>query len=133
MSRLDTILGDLPDEWGAFEVTEKPLAGPGILLAVTGELDIATVPELRDRLTEAIEGGARAVVLDLRDVTFMDSVAMAAILHARTQLGERGRMAVVLAPDSYTQLVFEIAGLPRCLALFESRADAVTHVTGEAA
>jgi len=35
-----------------------------------------------------------------------------------------------LGADSYTQLVFEITGLPRCLELFETREQAVDHVTG---
>jgi anti-sigma B factor antagonist len=130
MTLTDSILGAMSDDWSTFEMAEERLGASGILLAVSGELDIATAPELRDRLTAAIEAGATRVVVDLRDVTFMDSVAMAAILHARTQLGEDGRLAVVLGAESYTQLVFEIAGLPRCLSLFETRAAAVKHVTG---
>jgi anti-sigma B factor antagonist len=129
MSLPESILGAMSDDWSAFEMAEERLGASGTLLNVSGELDIATVPELRDRLTTSIERGAKAVVLDLRDVTFMDSVAMAAILHARTQLGKDGRLAVVLGPDSYTQLVFEIAGLPRCLALFHTREEAIAHVT----
>ena len=81
-------------------------------------------------MTAAIARGATGLVVDLHSVTFMDSVAMAAILHARTQLGEGGRLAVVLGADSYTQLVFEIAGLPRCLDLFETRDEAVHHISG---
>jgi anti-sigma B factor antagonist len=130
MTLSDTILGAMSDDWSAFEMAEERLGPRTTLLDVAGELDIATAPELRDRLTTAIERGATGIVVDLRDVTFMDSVAMAAILHGRTQLGEKGRMAVVLGRDSYTKLVFEIAGLPRCLALFETRDEAVAHVTG---
>ena len=129
MTLSDSILGAMSDDWSAFEMAEERLGPRTTLLDVAGELDIATAPELRDRLTTAIERGTTGIVVDLRDVTFMDSVAMAAILHARTQLGEKGRMAVVLGEESYTRLVFEIAGLPRCLALFEARDDAVAHVT----
>jgi anti-sigma B factor antagonist len=129
MSLSDTILGAIEDDWSAFELNEEQLGTSGALITVSGELDIATAPELRDRLTSAIDRGATGVVVDLRAVTFMDSVAMAAILHVRTQLGKRGRMAIVLGDDSYTKLVFEIAGLPRCLELFETRDEAVTHVT----
>ena len=129
MTLSDSILGAMSDDWSTFEMAEERLGASGTLLAVSGELDIATAPELRDRLTAAIAAGATGVVVDLRDVTFMDSVAMAAILHARTQLGKKGRLAVVLGAESYTQLVFEIAGLPRCLELFETRAAAIEHVT----
>jgi anti-anti-sigma factor len=125
---MDTILGAMPDDWSAFELAEEPLGASATCVTVSGELDIATAPELRDRLTAAIDRGVTGLVLDLRHVTFMDSVAMAAIIHARTQLGDRGRLAVVLGPESYTELVFEIAGLPRCLDLFETRDEAVRHI-----
>ena len=116
------------DDWDApaqFQLEESPLAGGGVALTAAGELDLATVPALRERLDAAIDAGARHLVLDLTAVTFMDSVAMAAILHARTRLGGDGRLAVVIPTGSYTRLVVEIAGLPRCLDLFETRAQAL--------
>ena len=129
MSLPESIIGAMSDDWSAFEMAEERLGPTTTLLAVSGELDIATAPDLRDRLTAAIERGATGIVVDLRNVTFMDSVAMAAILHARTQLGTKGRLAVVLGAESYTKLVFEIAGLPRCLDLFETREQAVHHIS----
>jgi anti-sigma B factor antagonist len=113
------------DSPAEFRLTEERLAPGGRLLAASGELDIATVPELRERLDAAVDAGIKRLVLDLSDISFMDSVAMAAILHTRTRLGESGRINVVVPESSYTRLVFEIAGLPRCLDVFESRADAV--------
>ena len=113
---------DGPDE---FQL-RKDLMGPdGAILTAGGELDIATAPELRGQLDAAIDAGARRLVLDLTDVTFMDSVAIAAILHARRRLGDDGRLAVTIPTGSYPRLVFEIAGLPRCLDLFETREDAL--------
>ena len=118
------------DRPGEFELNEQPLGADGVLLSVAGELDIATAPQLRARLNRAIESGARGLVIDLCEVGFMDSVAMAAIIHARTQLPQGGALAIVLDSDSYTRLVFEIAGLPRCLDLFETRVEAIAHVAG---
>ncbi len=113
------------DSPAEFRLTEERLAPGGRLLAVCGELDIATVPELRERLDAAVDAGVKRLVLDLSDISFMDSVAMAAILHTRTRMGERGRVHVVVPESSYTRLVFEIAGLPRCLELYESREAAI--------
>ena len=42
----------------------------------------------------------------------------------------RAAMAVVVAPQSYTRLIFEVAGMPRCVDVFETREHAVAHVTG---
>jgi anti-sigma B factor antagonist len=117
---------DSPDE---FRLTEERLRPAGRLLVVRGELDIATVPEMRQRLDAAIDAGAKRLVLDLSEISFMDSIAMAAILHARTRLGASGRVAVVVPYGSYTRLVFEIAGLPSCLDLYETREEAVATAT----
>ena len=122
----DTIF--LIDGWDApaeFRLRAERLDPESVLVTVAGELDIATVPQLRERLDAAVDAGATRVVLDLTDVSFMDSVAMAAIIHARTRLGDAGRLVVAIPSESYTRLVFEIAGLPRCLDLFETRAEAV--------
>ena len=117
---------DQPEE---FRLTEERIGPGAVLIAVFGELDIATAPELRERLTARVKSGTRRVAIDLSGVTFMDSVAMAAIIHARTQLLGSGRMAIVVDPDSYTRLVFEIAGLPQCLDVVERREQAVAHIT----
>jgi anti-sigma B factor antagonist len=112
------------DRPAALHVSEEALE-PGVVLAVHGELDIATAPELRERLDAAVDGGAKRVVLDLSGVTFLDSVAIATILHVRTRLGDQGRLAVVIPEGTYTRLVFEIAGLPQCLDLCETLEQAV--------
>jgi anti-sigma B factor antagonist len=114
----------------ALRLTEEPLEPSGVVLTVEGELDIATAPELRERLTAAVDAGLSRLVVDLRPVSFLDSVAMATLLHARTRLGEDGRLAVVVAADSYVRLIFEVAGMPRCLDVFETREHAVAHVAG---
>ena len=129
MSASEPVISSIPEEWPPFDLSEAPLDG-GAVLTVVGELDLETAPELRERLTAIVESGATAVVVDLRRVTFMDSIGLAAVLHARKRLARGGRLALVVAPESYAQLVLEIAGLPPALARFESRADAIAHVTG---
>jgi anti-anti-sigma factor len=94
---------------------------------------VATAPELRERLIGAIDSGATALVVDLSAVTFMDSCGLAAVLHARARLADRGRLALVLAADSYAHLILEVAGLPASLPLFETREAAVAHTHGSAA
>jgi anti-anti-sigma factor len=112
----------------ALSVFEESLAPSGVVLTVGGELDIATAPELRTLLDAAIDAGLSRVVIDLRPVSFLDSVAIATLLQARRRLGEDGRLAVVVAADSYVRLIFEVAGMPQCIDIFETREQAVTHV-----
>src|SRR3979409_2393089 len=70
----------------------------GVLVTVTGELDIATAPQLREALTaRPAEGGL--IVVDLTPVTFMDSTGLEAIVRLHTALaGAGGRLAVVCPP-----------------------------------
>ena len=113
---------------GALRLTEEPLEPSGVVLTVGGELDIATAPELRARLSAAVDAGLSRLVIDLRPLSFLDSVALATLLQARRRLGDDGRLAVVVAADSYVRLIFEVAGMPQCIDVFETREQAVTHV-----
>lgn len=112
-----------------FRLDEEPLAPSGLVLTVAGELDIATVPQLRKRLGVALRAGERRIVIDLRPLFFLDSIAVAALLQVARQLGEDGRLAVVVAPDSYIRMVFEIAGLPQCLDVVETREEAEARIS----
>lgn len=97
-----------------------PLQGGGALLAVAGDLDIATVPALRERLAAITDGRPGQLVLDLRGVSFMDSTALAAVIHAKKALGEDGRMSLVVAPDSYPRLIIDVVGLAGVLDVAET-------------
>jgi anti-sigma B factor antagonist len=76
----------------------------GALIAVTGELDIATAPALNQVLDRAIEGRpAPHVIIDLRDVTFIDCAALGVLIRARNRLGDRLWLRSV--PPAVTRLL----------------------------
>ena len=112
------------------QMTEETCDPSGLILTVTGELDIETAPALRDRLAAAIDTGQHRLVIDLSGVSFLDSVGLATIVHAKQRLPEEGRMALAVDRSSYVMLVLESGGLPRVLDLVESRAEAIEHVSG---
>ena len=128
MSNVEPVIAAIAEEWPPFGMTVEPLPS-GLAFTVSGEVDLATAPELRERLSAALDSGVTRVVVDLRAVTFMDSIGLAAIVHARSRLRADGCLALVVAPDSYPQLVLEIAGMPRALAIFADRDAAVEHVS----
>jgi anti-sigma B factor antagonist len=129
MSNVEPVIAATTAEWPPFGLTEELLPSAR-LLAVSGELDLATAPSLRERLGAAVDSGTTRIVLDLSAVTFMDSIGLAAIVHGRRRLQADGRLALVVAPDSYAHLVLEIAGMPRALAIFADRDAAIAHVSG---
>ena len=87
---------------------------PGRLtLRPRGELDIATVPQLRDALAQRDPDDA--LVLDLRDLTFLDTSGLQAVVEvSRRARGEGFELTLVRGPRG-VQRVVEIAGLREML------------------
>jgi anti-anti-sigma factor len=100
----------------------------GTLLIAQGEMDIAAVPELRRLLDEAIGSRVERIILDLADVEFVDSIALATLVGAKRRLGAEGRLAVVVTRP-YVLLVFEATGLNHVVTLVETREAAIAAVT----
>jgi anti-anti-sigma factor len=59
------------------------------MLALQGELDLATRPELEQRLWELIEGGTTSLVIDLSECTFIDVVGAGGLVNVAGRLGDR--------------------------------------------
>jgi anti-sigma B factor antagonist len=61
-----------------------------VILALTGEFDVAASPELHERLAAARAAGPRGVVLDMAEVAFVDSSALRELLRADIALADDG-------------------------------------------
>ena len=88
--------------------------GDVVVVHVRGEHDIYTAPALRDRLEEALTGGAKGMVVDLSAATFLDSSILGALLEARRQALERTLGYVVClgeTPEPGVERILEITGL----------------------
>jgi anti-sigma B factor antagonist len=83
----------------------------GAAITLTGELDMATAPELNDVLAPLVDDGPEEVVLDLAELSFIDSSGLAVLVTAQNALQEKGRRLVVRSPGRHARRVFEIAGL----------------------
>ena len=84
-------------------------------VALEGELDMATVPVLEEHLAVLEQDRVKALVLDLRDLTFVDSTGLHAFLSASQRAVDNGhRFAIVGVTDS-TRRLFEITGTERLL------------------
>jgi anti-sigma B factor antagonist len=111
---------------GGFLLAEETVPW-GRLAVLAGELDMDAAPLLRDWLTTTIEGGTDRIVLDFSDVTFVDSLSLAAVVAAKRRLGAGGRLAVVV-DNPYVLLIFEAGGLDSVFEVFANREAAVEHV-----
>jgi anti-sigma B factor antagonist len=88
---------------GAFSVEVIPAPGGVTVLALAGELDMAAAPTVRANIDAAVS--ARALVLDVSDVTFVDSSMLKELLRAAAEF-DRYETLLVLAgmPESVRRL-----------------------------
>lgn len=96
----------------------------GTVIEVAGDLDMSSTPQLRDRLHELTQGGARVVVVDLAGVGFMDSSGLGALVVAYKSLRERDGWLGVAGASPSVRRVFSITSVDRVIPLFDSVADA---------
>jgi anti-sigma B factor antagonist len=96
--------------------------GHRLVLAASGEIDIASAGDLRQALRLASESGAAEIWLDLSDVEFMDSTGITAIVDARGALNPR-RFALI-CPDGPVRRVLDIAGIERAIPIHATRSEA---------
>ena len=96
------------------------------ILVVGGEVDFEVSPQLKARMTKTIKAGRRRLVLDLSDVTFIDSTAIGVIAGAVEKLDEAGggSLAIVCTHDKVMQ-IFEITGLDSVITVHPSREEAL--------
>ncbi|WP_205699339.1 STAS domain-containing protein [Conexibacter sp. SYSU D00693] len=95
--------------------------GRSRLVVPHGDVDIATAPELAGAVLRAA-GEVPAVVLDLRDVRFIDSSGIGAVLDCRRRLAERGTELTMVRGPRAVQSAFELCGVARLLSWDEERA-----------
>jgi anti-anti-sigma factor len=87
----------------------------GVVVIASGEIDLASSPELRKALLDP-EAMAPAVVLDLRQVTFIDSSGLGVIVGQQKRARERDEaFAVVIAGASAVERILELSGLVKVL------------------
>jgi anti-sigma B factor antagonist len=93
-----------------FEVTAAP-RGDWWVVAVVGELDLATAPQLRQRLVGLISQGATRLAIDLRATDFIDSIGLGVIIGALKRLQPVGGELAVICSDHRIRTVFEMTRL----------------------
>jgi anti-sigma B factor antagonist len=90
-------------------------------VAVRGEIELATAPELTAALDEAIRRTSGLFVVDLCAVGFLDSTGISCLVRARALLGADDRALVLICPPGSTRRALELTGLDELVAIYDSR------------
>lgn len=112
-----------------FSLTEdRPDSGAHVI-AVAGEVDIFTAPELKRAISGAIDAGGRDLVVDLTETRFLDSTALGVLIGAVKRLRPLDGRLVIVNVEPSTAKTFEITGLDQIFTIVPAREEALASFT----
>ena len=116
--------GRVPVAAGRFALSVEAISEGVELIAVRGEVDLYTAMELR---AAAMASSAPCLVIDLSEVTFLDSTALGVFTSAeKRQRGRGGELRLVVPEENASlRLTFEITGHDEVHAIYPSRSAAL--------
>jgi anti-anti-sigma factor len=88
-------------------------AGEGLVMQLTGELDLSNVDKLRHHLDELVAAGPERLVIEIGGLTFMDSTGIALLVEMSQEVGT----LVLRHPSDLIRRVLEATGVSEILRL----------------
>jgi anti-sigma B factor antagonist len=111
-----------------FTLTVADLGRSVFTVAVGGEIDLATAPDLKGALGDAIDGGARRVLVDLSEATFIDSTTLGVLMGAVKRLRPLGGELAIACLDANIRKIFELTLLDRIFAIFDTASEGIEYL-----
>lgn len=93
-----------------FDLARMEYGGHPVVF-VYGEIDVLTAPRLHETLQEVIAESPSTLLIDMANVTFIDSTGLGTLVVAHRHLEERGgKLRLVSVPPAVSQ-VLDVTGL----------------------
>lgn len=99
------------------------------LLAVAGDLDMATAPSLTSAAMAVVDSGARDVIIDVRELAFCDSSGLAAFVQIATRVAPEGGRLAIAGPQSIVRRILEVSGLDEAFVVVPTVPDAIAELS----
>jgi anti-sigma B factor antagonist len=111
-----------------FDIKTEELGDGAYVISLAGEVDLYTAPEFKQQLLEVISQGARHVVVDFSDTTFIDSTTLGVLVGGVKRLRTNdGQLSLVCSDRNITK-IFEITGLDRVFTIYPTRSEALEQI-----
>ena len=81
------------------------------IINVKGELDIYTSQKLRTILTDLIDNNKKNIILNLKDLLYMDSTGLGTIVQAANNLATKDGKLHIVAVKPTIKKIFEVSGI----------------------
>ncbi|MDQ3778662.1 MAG: STAS domain-containing protein [Actinomycetota bacterium] len=109
-----------------FDIKTEQLDERSYVISLAGEVDLYTAPEFKQQLLDVINQGAKDVVVDFSNTTFIDSTTLGVLVGGVKRLRTNDGQLSLVSSDRNITKIFEITGLDRVFTIHGSRADAVS-------
>ena len=111
-----------------FDIKTETIADDAYVIALAGEVDLYTAPEFKQQLLDVIGKGAKNVIVDFSDTTFIDSTTLGVLVGGVKRLRTNdGQLSLVCSDRNITK-IFEITGLDRVFTIYPTRDEAVSQL-----
>jgi anti-sigma B factor antagonist len=97
----------------------------GQYLALSGDIDLSRSPAMRQELLHLAEKGWQRLVIDLSDVSYMDSSGVATLVEALQQQRKHGGRMILCGLQERVRSIFEIARLDMVFTIVDSKREAM--------
>jgi anti-anti-sigma factor len=91
--------------------------GDSVRLSLSGELDLSSAPRVEEELRKVERQAPPLIILDLRELTFMDSTGLRILVLADSRARDAGRRLQIIPGSDTVQRVFHVTGLDHHLEL----------------
>jgi anti-sigma B factor antagonist len=116
-----------------FDIKTEEVSDATYVISLAGEVDLYTAPEFKQQLLEAIGRGAKQVVVDFSNTTFIDSTTLGVLVGGVKRLRtNEGQLSLVCSDRNITK-IFEITGLDRVFTIYPTREQALEQVSSSSA
>lgn len=96
----------------------------GCVLTLSGEVDLYTAPNLKQAIVDIVDDGCTSLVLDLEQVSFIDSSGLGVLISGLRRVKEHGgTLRLVCTKDSILK-IFRITGLDKVFPVFATADEA---------
>jgi serine/threonine-protein kinase RsbW len=113
----------------AFEIATESRSHTCVV-RLSGDIDTAVVPELKQQLGSALAGGCDNIVLDLAEVTYADSSALGLLVWLDHMLAPGGGRLVLAGANPDVERILELSGLVRFATSIATSSDVDTALAG---
>jgi len=93
--------------------------GRAIVLSVSGELDLASSPALQEELQRAAASDSDLLIIDLRELDFMDSTGLSVLVRAHQRAEEQGRQLAMVKGPQQVQRLLSLTGVADRMTLID--------------